>query len=324
MKRVLGFCMALFLVWGCDQKSKIEKEIETIPVKTKLVRFEQSFFTTHPNDLAKVKAQFPEFFPADVPDSVWVNKITNKDWQALYQAVESKYKDFSSEQTEIEDIFKHVKYYFPNVKEPQIYTFIGDMDNTLKAVYNPQQSKLFVSLEMYLGKNHPFYSGIAKYIRDNFEKRQMMPDVVAAIGFSVIPHSKQPDFISMMIDSGKELYLKDLLIPDYTDAEKIGYTPEQLKFCQENEAYVWENFVENKYLYSTDPKLANRFVNLAPFSKFYLEIDNETPGRIGQWVGWQIIRSYIENNEKVTPKELLAMDAHRIFEGSKYKPKKNE
>jgi hypothetical protein len=127
-----------------------------------------------------------------------------------------------------------------------------------------------------------------------------------------------------MIDAGKELYLKDLLIPDYTDAEKIGYTPKQLQFCQENEAYIWENFVQNKYLYSTDSKLPNRFINMAPFSKFYLEIDNETPGRIGQWVGWQIIRSFVENNEEVTPKDLLAMEAHRIFEQSKYKPKKNE
>ncbi|RXR23942.1 gliding motility lipoprotein GldB [Flavobacterium stagni] len=322
MKRVLGFCVAVILFWSCDQKSKIEKEVEAIPVNMKLVRFEQAFFETNPNDLAKVKATYPKFFPSDIPDSVWVNKLKNKDWQALYQEVEAKYKDFSSEQTEIEDIFKHVKYYFPKVKEPTIYTCIGSMDHMAKAIYI--NNELVIALEMYLGKNHKFYTGIDKYIRENFEPRQMMPDVVAAIGFTVIPRSKHDDFISQMIDAGKEMYLKDLLIPSYTDAEKMGYTPEQLKFCQENEGYVWENFIVNKYLYSTDSKLANRFVNMAPFSKFYLEIDNETPGRIGQWVGWQIIRSFVENNEKVTPKELLAMDAHRIFEGSKYKPKKNE
>lgn len=322
MKRVLGVCALLILLGSCDSKSKIEKQVEAIPVKTDLVRFEQAFYGSKPEDLPRIKKQFPEFFPYEVPDSVWTNKMVNKDWQALYHEVEKRYKDFSTEQNEIDEVFKHVKYYFPKVKEPVIYTVIGEMDNTTKAIYT--NNMLIVSLEMYLGKNHPFYAGIAKYIRDNFEPRQMMPDVVAAIGFKVIPRSRQDDFISLMVDAGKELYLKDLLIPSYTDAEKIGYTPEQLKFCQENEAYVWENFIQNNYLYSSDPKLANRFVNLAPFSKFYLEIDNETPGRIGQWVGWQIIRSFVENNEKVTPKELLAMDAHRIFEGSKYKPKKNE
>lgn len=322
MIRSVGFCIAVFMFWSCSQKSKIEKEVEAIPVKTQLVRFEQAFYGAQPSDLPQIKKQFPEFFPYEVPDSVWINKMTNKDWQALYRAVEAKYKDFSAAQTEIEDVFKHVKYYFPKVKEPVIYTVIGEMDNTTKAIYT--NDKLIVSLEMYLGKSHPFYAGIAQYIRDNFEPRQMMPDVVSAIGFKVIPQSRHNDFISLMIDSGKELYLKDLLLPNYTDVEKIGYTAEQLKFCQENESYIWENFIQNKYLYSSDSKLANRFINLAPFSKFYLEIDNETPGRIGQWVGWQIVRSFAENNEKVTPKELLAMDAHRIFEGSKYKPKKNE
>jgi uncharacterized protein YjaZ len=70
--------------------------------------------------------------------------------------------------------------------------------------------------------------------------------------------------------------------------------------------------------------LANRFINVAPFSKFYLEIDNESPGRIGQWVGWQIVRSFMENNPKVTVQDLIKMNEKDIFELSKYKPKKNE
>lgn len=322
MKKLIGlFCISLVAI-ACDSKAKVEKEVEAIPVVTKLNRFEQAFYESKPTELTKVKQQYPDFFPEDVPDSVWINRLQNKDWQALYREVSKRYNDFSAEQTEIDDVFKHVKYYFPKVKEPAIYTAIGEMDYLNKAIYT--QDKLIISLEMYLGKNHPFYAGIPQYIRDNFEPRQMIPDVVAAIGFRVIPKSRKADFLSLMIDSGKELYLKDLLIPDYTDAEKIGYTPKQLQFCQENEAYIWENFVQNKYLYSTDSKLPNRFINMAPFSKFYLEIDNETPGRIGQWVGWQIIRSFVENNEDVTPKDLLAMDAHRIFEQSKYKPKKNE
>ena len=56
----------------------------------------------------------------------------------------------------------------------------------------------------------------------------------------------------------------------------------------------------------------------------YLEIDNESPGRIGQWMGWQIVRSFMENNPKVTVQQLIKMDANSIFEQSKYKPKKNE
>jgi hypothetical protein len=79
-----------------------------------------------------------------------------------------------------------------------------------------------------------------------------------------------------MIYAGKELYLKDLLLPETTDADKIGYKPEQIKWCQENEGYMWRYFIENKMLYDTDQKLIPRFIAPAPFSKFYLEIDNES------------------------------------------------
>jgi uncharacterized protein YjaZ len=97
--------------------------------------------------------------------------------------------------------------------------------------------------------------------------------------------------------------------------------PEQITWCQENESYIWRYFIEKELLYSTDSKLPNRFTNLAPFSKFYLEIDNESPGRVGQWIGWQIVRSFMQNN-KVSMQEMIKMDAKELFEKSKYKPKK--
>ena len=117
------------------------------------------------------------------------------------------------------------------------------------------------------------------------------------------------------------MYLKDVLLPDYSDAEKMGYTPEQIKWCEENESYMWRYFIEGELLYSADQKLVTRFINPAPFSKFYLEIDNESPGQVGAWIGWQMVRSYMENN-KVPVADLLKTDAKEIFSKSKYKPKK--
>ena len=113
-----------------------------------------------------------------------------------------------------------------------------------------------------------------------------------------------------------------MLLPDYTDAEKIGFEPNQIKWCQENESYMWRYFLEKEMLYDNDQKLNNRFINTAPFSKFYLEIDNESPGRVGTWLGWQMVRSFMKNNE-VSLQDMLKMNAKEIFEKSKYKPNKN-
>ncbi|GAA4065182.1 gliding motility lipoprotein GldB [Flavobacterium cheonanense] len=322
MKRYIYITLIGVLFFSCDKKSKIERAVEEIPVEMKVVRFEQAFFDTKPENLADVKAEYPEFFPEGTPDAVWIDKMQHPQWRELYQEVKKKYKNFSSQQSEIEDLFKHIKYYFPTIKTPTIYTVISEMDNNSKAIY--ANDKLVIALELYLGKDHKFYSEFPAYLRQNFEQRQMLPDIVSSFAFGVLPNPKDKDLLSMMISSGKELYLKDILLPEYSDAERIGYSEDQIKWSKENESYIWEYFVNDKLLYSTDSKLANRFINVAPFSKFYLEIDNESPGRIGQWVGWQIVRSFMENNPKVTVQDLIKMNEKDIFELSKYKPKKNE
>ena len=312
-------CLLMFI--SCDKKTKVEKEVEEIPVEVKVVRFEKDFFETKPTDLQNLKAEYPFFFPEGNDDKVWIEKMQNPLWRELFNEVEKKYSNFGKQTNEIEDLFKHIKYYFPKTKMPTVYTVIGEMDYNGKAIY--ANDKLIIALELYLGKNHKFYE-FPEYLKQNFEERQMMPDIVSSFALKAIPAPQEKSFIDEMVYYGKELYLKDVLLPNYNDAEKIGYLPEQISWCQENESYIWRFFIDENLLYSSDSRLENRFLNWAPFSKFYLEIDNESPGRVGQWIGWQIVRSFMENNPKVTVPELLKMSGKTIFERSKYKPKKNE
>jgi gliding motility-associated lipoprotein GldB len=320
MKKYLIVLFIVIAFFSCDKKSKVEKAVEEIPLELKVYRFDKAFFETPPNELPNLKAEYPFFFPKNVSDSLWIEKMQNPQWRELYQEVEKKYSDFGKQTTEIEDLFKHIKYYFPKATMPKVYTVIAEMDYNTKAIY--ANDKLIISLELYLGAQHKFYE-FPKYLEQNFEERQMMPDIVTSFSLGIIPPPREMTLIDEMIYYGKQLYLKDALLPSYTDAEKMGYLPEQILWCQENESYIWRYFIEKELLYSTDSKLPNRFINLAPFSKFYLEIDNESPGRVGQWTGWQIVRSFIQNNE-VSLQDMLKMSSKELFEKSKYKPKKTD
>ncbi|WP_264536361.1 gliding motility lipoprotein GldB [Flavobacterium sp. N1736] len=317
--KIYRFVVVLCLFFlSCDQKSKVEKAVEEIPVDVKVERFDKVFFETKPEDLAKVKKQYPFFFPAGNDDNVWLHKMQDPIWREVYTEVQKKYSNFEPVREEFNALFQHVKYYFPETKIPKVITVIGEMDYNAKAIY--ADSLVIVSLELYLGKEHKFYE-FPNYLKQNFEERQIMPDVVSSFAFRKIPASPDRTLLSQMIFEGKQLYTKDLLLPEYTDAEKMGYTPEQIKWCEENESYMWRHFIENEMLYSEDPKLNTRFIAPAPFSKFYLEIDNDSPGRVGAWIGWQMVRSYMKNNNVTLP-ELLKTNAKEIFEKSKYKPKK--
>ena len=321
MKKYLVGLLMVVVLFSCDKKSKAEKAIEeTPPVSLKVYRFDKAFFETPPNELPNLKAEYPFFFPEGAPDKVWTDKMENPQWKELYQEVEKKYSNFGKQTSEIEELFKHIKYYYPTATMPKVYAVIAEMDYNTKAIY--ANDKLIISLELYLGKDHKFYDQ-AKYIKQNFEERQMMPDIVTSFSLGKIPPPTEKTLLGEMIYYGKQLYLKDQLLPEYNDAEKIGYLPEQITWCQENESYIWRYFIEKELLYSSDSKLPNRFTNLAPFSKFYLEIDNESPGRVGQWIGLQIVRSFMQNNE-FSMQDMLKMNAKELFEKSKYKPKKTD
>lgn len=310
-------CCLLFL--SCDQKSKVEKAIEETPIEDiKVERFDKQFFETAPKDLSKLKKQYPYFFSPKTNDTVWLNKMNAPIWREVYAEVQKKYPTADEIQNDVEALVQHMKYYFPKTKTPKVITLISDMDYSNKAIY--ADSLIIISLELYLGKDHKFYT-FPKYIKQNFEQRQMMPDVVSSFSVGKIAPPTEKNLLSQMIYFGKELYLKDILLPEYTDAEKMGYTPEQIVWCQENESYIWRYFIEKEMLYSDEQKLTSRFIDPSPFSKFYLEIDNDSPGRVGAWIGWQIVRSYMENNT-VKVDELLKTNAKEIFEQSKYKPKK--
>jgi gliding motility-associated lipoprotein GldB len=304
---------------ACNNKTKVEKAVEVIPVDVKIERFDKLFFETNPKDLAQLKKAFPFFFPVGGDDTVWLKKMKDPLWRELYSEVQKKYSNIEPVRKDLNTLFKYIKYYFPKTRTPKVITVISEMDYNSKVIY--ADSLLLISLELYLGKDHKFYQ-FPKYLKQNFEQKQIMPDVVSGFLLNKMAPISDKNLLSQMIFFGKELYVKDKVLPYYTDADKIGYTTEQLKWCQENESYMWRYFLEKEMLYDNDQKLNNRFINPAPFSKFYLEIDNESPGRVGTWIGWQIVRSFMENNEVTLP-ELLKMDAKEIFVKSKYKPKKN-
>ncbi|MDP6908230.1 MAG: gliding motility lipoprotein GldB, partial [Flavobacteriales bacterium] len=82
---------------------------------------------------------------------------------------------------------------------------------------------------------------------------------------------------------------------------------------------IWAHLVDNELLYTTDKMLVNKWVNQAPF---IAGIPKQSPGRLGQWVGWQIVRNYMKESPEVTIQNLMDnQNAQEIFTRSKYKPK---
>lgn len=311
------FLGILFL--SCNDKNNVEQEIDKIPMNVEIIRFDKEFAAANPEGLQKLKTAFPAFFPKQYNDSIWIQKLTDTLQKELENEVLAAFPDDDALTEVLLPLFQHIKYYFPEFEAPQVITTTSDVDYRSKIIL--ADSLLVIGLDNYLGSEHRFYQGIDNYIAKEMKPSQIGPDVARTYAKQYIKPPSRSSFMGQIIYYGKQLYLEDLWLPNSTDAEKIGYTEEEYIWAEENELYMWQYFVEKEMLYSTDPKLGARFISPAPFSKFYLEIDNESPGMLGRYLGWKIVRAYMEKNN-TDVQRLMITDADEIFKNSKYKPKK--
>ena len=317
--KYLVFLFLTFLVFSCNKRSDLEREIEKIPMEIELIRFDKEFAAAEPGDLPKLKSEYPLFFPQHYNDSVWIEKLTDTLQIQLENEVLKSFPDNSELKDVLVPLFQHIKYYFPKFESPKVVTTTSDVDYRNKVIL--ADSLLIIALDTYLGSDHQFYLGIERYISKTMESSQIGPNVAKEFGRKYVQAPRNAAFLSQIIYYGKLLYLKDLWLPHIPSAQKIGYTEEEYTWAEENELYMWRYFIENELLYSTDSKLGSRFISPAPFSKFYLEIDNESPGMLGRYLGWKIVNAYMENNT-VEVQRLMITEADEIFKNSKYKPKK--
>ncbi len=329
MKRLpkyLGFYPHILLLFvvsalylACKEVDNTEQSIEKLPIDLRISRFDRAFANATIDGIQDLKVEYPYLFPTQFPDSVWIAKLTDTIQIELSQEVDRTFGDFEEQTKELESLFKHITYYFPKYSVPQVVTITSDVRYNDRIILT--DSLLLVGLDNYLGSEHRFYRGIQRYIAAGLDKKYLSSDVASAFSKKVLQYPRNRTFLSRMVHYGKELYLKDKLLPEASDAQKIGYSDEEIIWINENEEQIWRYFVEGELLYSTKSELDRRFLDPAPFSKFRLELDSESPGRTGRYMGWQIVRAFMDNNN-VTLHQMLALPADEIFNKSKYKPRK--
>lgn len=310
----------ILLIFSCKKENKVEETIAQIDMPLVITRFDKEFATADESDLPMLKSDYPYLFPVRFPDSLWILKMKDTLQNELEAEVANAFPSFETEKNQLVSLFKHIKYYFPEFYPPKIITLISEVDYNNRIVYS--DSLLLIGLDNYLGQEHKFYKGLPNYVSKGQQKQFLASDVASAFAKRVIAYPKDRSFLSKMVFYGKELYLKDKLLPEATDAQKINYLPEEYEWAQANEEQIWRYFVENELLYSTDFSLDRKFLEPAPFSKFGLELDSESPGRLGRFIGWQIVRAFAEKNPEIEVQTLMHLTADEIFKKANYKPKR--
>lgn len=314
------FVTILFISFvSCSEDYKMPEEISSIEIDVQVKRFDKDFFNTDINSFDDLKEKYPYFIPrnASSVDSLWMTKKMDTLEQELLIETVKKFPNFDTQTVELNILFKHIKYNFPEFVTPEVVTSTSMVSYRDKVLL--QNNILLIAVDTYLGADHKFYTGIPSYISANLKEEQLVSDVAEVYAKQFVQGAHERSFLGQMIYFGKQLYLKDKFMPFQNEAPRIGYSESELEWAKMNESEIWSYFIEKDLLFSTDTALSSRFIAPAPFSKFYLELDSDSPGMLGRFIGWQIVRSFMNKND-VSLRELVTMDGKELFEKSKYKP----
>ena len=315
---ILG--MTFLAIFACSSTDNREKEIAQLPVNVEFDRFDRKFFNATKEEFLGLKNDYPYLFPAQYPDSIWLKRQRDSLQVLLQGEIAKVFPNLDPFEEQIRPLFQHIKYYFPRANDPKIVLLTNNVDYQNKTVYT--DSLVLISLDTFLGAKNALYEGIPRYIVRDMDIAYLGAHLADEFALTVVPEPQDRTLLAQMVHYGKRYYIKDILLPKTSDEIKISYTQDELNWVKENEQYIWQYFIENELLYSTQSSYVQRFITPAPFSKFYLEIDNESPGKVGQWLGWQIVRAYAQKYPEKSIQEILATPAKQLFTAANYKPRR--
>ncbi|MDL2312123.1 hypothetical protein LJC68_04525 [Bacteroidales bacterium OttesenSCG-928-B11] len=331
----VGVAIAFLLIGGKDTERKYEiKHKQLTPIKEALQinihRYEQDIFALDTANLStgikKLHTTYPEIL---IETGCWENPryiqqikayLSDPLIQELVKDVNTHLPDLDFLVSDLENAFAYYQHYYPDATIPEIITIVPGIDLQTSSAFL-YENDLFINLDQYLGADYRAYDkyGIPRYISERFDKKYMAIDCFKkAIVFRHIVEGKFENLLDFIIFEGKRIYFTEMMFPYKLKEEIIGYSPEKYKWAERYHGEVWNYMISKNLLFENNDKDIANYIGESPFTKPFT---NESPGRMGAFIGWNIVNGFMENNKEVSLDSLLKItDSRAILNRSQYKP----
>ncbi|OJY81485.1 MAG: hypothetical protein BGP13_03500 [Sphingobacteriales bacterium 40-81] len=347
MRKATIIFLTLLLFFVSCKDGKQTPDVSGIKVNLQAQRFEKDFFSIDTNNVPAsfplLQQKYPVFFADFIQNILGLSvaedgskaqaaiKLFLRDYHIVKDTADKVFADFSKIENEVKQGIRFAKHYFPAYHAPEkIITFIGPLDAIFQTPTGKTgdvitQDALAVGLQLHLGSEASLYQSQAaqslfpKYVSAKFSPQYIPVNCLKNIVDDIYPpNPNDKTLLDFCIDKGKRLYLLDKFMPETPDTLKIGYTANQLTGCYKNEGLIWSFLIQNNLLYNSDFLRIQSYVEEGPQTQ---ELGEGSPGQISLFVGWQIVKKYMEKHPDTTLDALLKLDAKQILAESKYKPK---
>jgi len=223
-------------------------------------------------------------------------------YQKLMKDAIEKYDNMEEIEKEITASFHLLKKAIPRIEIPTIYAQVSGLNESV-VIGN---KILGFSIDKYMGENYSLYQyHYYDYQRHTMSKDFIVPDCLFYFLISEMPlyeNAKNHNCLEVLTYYGKIYYIMHAIDKKKSIEDFLGYSKQERKWCKENVKKIWTYMSNKNHLKATDPYIIRSYCKLAPFTNFFGEA---SPSRIGMWIGYQLVDSYMKAHKEVTLKDLF-------------------
>lgn len=263
----------------------------------------------------------PEQYPnEDVMVDELYKKFSNAHIDTLQMEIDRVFGNFSTLETDLKNAFSHLKHYYPDTKVPRIKTVATGFEHDMYI----SDSLIVIGLDYYLGEGAKYRPlGMFNYMLERYAPEYIVPSIMLLYGISTDYNKTDLSDNTMLADMiayGKSFVFAKHMMPCTPDSIMIWYTGEEMAGVRANQDIIWAHFVEEELLFENNHMVKKKYIDPRP--KTY-EIGEKAPGRIGTWLGWQIVKKCMDENNFELVEVMNQRDPQVLFNKSKYRPSKN-
>lgn len=247
------------------------------------------------------------------------NIFSFKDYVHLTDTVLKVFPDTKKYDDAIATMLQYTKHYCPTWELPKQTIYFVSCLNRWTAF--TKDSLLGIGLDLFLGPQFRPYEAISlpQYALINNTPENIPLWAAKAIYQDKFENDRnRKDMITLMINQGKEILYLSKVLPTFKFNLIMGYTEEQLKWCEDNEALIFNLFLQQNLLYSKDYQATMRYLTPGTNSAGF---PDEAPGNLGTFIGYKILKAYEQKTGQSLAEILALKDGNSIFQASQYKPK---